>query len=102
MDASEQLLLLEVENIKCGGCAQHIKNTLCSIDGVEMVAIEVELGLVKTTLKEGVDVAALQQKVQQKLLEKGYPVVGTVEGLKAVGVKAKSFVSCAIGQMSKN
>jgi len=102
MDASEQLVLLEVENIKCGGCAQHITNTLCSMNEVESVAIDIESGLVKATLEKGGDVVAIQQRVQQKLLEKGYPVVGTIEGLKAVGVKAKSFVSCAIGQMSKN
>ncbi len=101
MDASESHILLEVENIKCGGCAQHIENSLRLIEGVESISIDVESGLVSTTLSAGVDALVLQPVVQQKLLEKGYPVVGTVEGLKAVGVKAKSFVSCAIGQMSK-
>ena len=101
MEALVQPILIEVENIKCGGCAQHIKSSLCLIDGVESVSVDVESGLVSITPATEADAVALQPVVQQKLLEKGYPVVGSVEGLKAVGVKAKSFVSCAIGQMSK-
>jgi copper chaperone len=91
---------VRVENIKCGGCAQHIKDSLGLIDGVKTIVVDIESGFVKVAFERTVDAIKLQQQIQQKLLNKGYPEVGSVEGMKAVRVKAKSFVSCAIGKMS--
>lgn len=36
----------------------------------------------------------------EKLRELGYPLVDTEEGLKAVALKAKSYLSCAIGKLT--
>ncbi len=101
MSEFELQFSIRVENIKCGGCAQHIKDSLNLMDGVKSVSIDIESGLVNVDFEGAENSVKLQQKIQQKLLDKGYPEVGSVEGMKAVGVKAKSFVSCAIGKMSK-
>jgi len=96
-------VVIKVENIKCGGCANHIQKTLSAIKGVESVEVAVEEGEVTvkfTSQVEGVEQAELQQRLRAELLSKGYPEVGTVEGLKAAGAKAKSFVSCAVGKMT--
>ena len=37
--------------------------------------------------------------IAMSLARMGYPVVGSVEGMKAAAAKAKSFVSCAIGRI---
>ncbi len=95
------MLSIQVENIKCGGCAHQIQTSLLSIDGVDDVWVNVENGTVSVQLKDSVDSQLLQEHICSVLLSKGYPEVGTVEGLEAMGVKAKSFVSCAIGKLSK-
>ena len=91
---------ISVENIKCGGCANGIKQALMSLDGVENVAVDVEAGLVSCDFSvEEQDKVVLSQ-IKQKLHSMGYPEVGSVAGLKAAGAKAKSYVSCAVGKMT--
>ncbi len=96
-------VVIKVENIKCGGCANHIKKTLNTMKGVESVEVAIEEGevIIKFSSQiEPTEYMELQQRVRAELLSKGYPEVGTVEGLKAAGIKAKSFVSCAVGKMT--
>lgn len=88
---------IDVENIKCGGCAHSIVSKLSALDGVDSVEVDVENGRVKFSAE-----AALMDQVKVVLLGLGYPETGSVEGIKAVGAKAKSFVSCAIGKVSKD
>jgi len=85
---------IEVENIKCAGCASTIKNKLSLLDGVDSVAVAIEEGVVSL---EGD--ASRRQQVSAELLRLGYPEKGTAEGIRAAAAKAKSFVSCAIGRM---
>ncbi|CAM1356631.1 MULTISPECIES: heavy-metal-associated domain-containing protein [Tenacibaculum] len=82
-----------IENLKCGGCAATIKKGLLEIDGVDTVTVDVEKSLiaVNTPLEN-------LQKVKEKLSKLGYPEVGDKN---TVLHKAKSFVSCATGKMSK-
>lgn len=87
---------INVENIKCGGCAHSIVSKLSAINGVESVQVDVEKGRVNFQAD-----TALVDQVKALLLSLGYPETGSIEGLKAVGAKAKSFVSCAIGKISK-
>jgi len=94
-------LLIAVENIKCSGCANNIKQTLQAVAGVEGVVVDVELGEVRVSYSSSVESGVLESAIKSKLLSMGYPEVGSVEGLKAAGAKAKSFVSCAIGKMSE-
>ena len=87
--------IVDVENIKCGGCANTIESKLGKLDSVTQVSVDVEQGLV--TVEADDDSRA---QLVETLLASGYPEKGTAEGLKAVKAKAKSFVSCAIGKMS--
>lgn len=88
--------VVEVENIKCGGCANSILSKLNTIKGVDQVNVSIELGEVSFV---GSDES--KQAVEMMLHSLGYPVKGSVSGLSSVGAKAKSFVSCAIGKVSK-
>lgn len=87
---------LNVENIKCGGCANTIQRRLSEIDGVESVIVDVEQGAVTVNSDE-----ELRPLVTENLKKLGYPISGSVEGMGSVKAKAKSFVSCAIGRMEK-
>ena len=89
------MISIEIENLKCGGCAQTITNGLLKIEGVETVSIDndTDTDTVNYTGSEGV-----KQAVVEKLLKMGYPEKGTVSGLEAGVATAKSFVSCAIGK----
>ena len=82
---------IEIENLKCGGCAATIKKGLLAIDNVNEVEVDVENSIVsviseKNTLEE----------IKQKLSKLGYPDVGDRN---TVLHKAKSFVSCAVGRI---
>jgi len=88
---------IQVENIKCGGCASTIKNRLADLSVVDAVSVEIESGMVIVEGDEN-----NRDQVAALLLKLGYPESGTAEGLKAAAAKAKSFVSCAIGRMEKD
>ena len=90
-------LSIQVENIKCGGCANSIKKGLMDEAGVSMVEINVEHGMVSID-GENLD----RDAIAAHLLKMGYPESGSVEGIKAATAKAKSFVSCAIGKVSSD
>ena len=83
---------IEIENLKCGGCAATIKKGLLSIEGIEDVAINIEDSLVSVNTTED----GLITTVKEKLSKLGYPEVGDKN---TVLHKAKSFVSCAVGRI---
>ncbi|WNH07688.1 heavy-metal-associated domain-containing protein [Thalassobellus suaedae] len=84
----------EIQNFKCNGCATTILNKLTNIDGIDKVSVETEISTVTFFYKN--DSNILEAK---NLLNKiGYPVVGERN---ALTTKAKSFVSCTIGKMTK-
>jgi copper chaperone len=86
---------IEVENIKCGGCASTIINKLGNADGVQDVGVDVESGMVT------IDGDASRREQYAGILASiGYPEAGTVQGLGSAGAKAKSFVSCAVGRLN--
>lgn len=87
---------LDVDNIKCGGCAYSIESKLSALDGVSEVAVDVEQGQVTFSSEN-----ELIDQVRLQLKSMGYHEVGSLKGLGAAGSKAKSFVSCAIGKMTK-
>jgi copper chaperone len=84
---------IDVENIKCGGCAGSIVSGLKALDGVATVNVDVEHGRVMVAAED-----ALRPQVSEKLKQLGYPEVGTTAGLAAAKARAKSFVSCAVGR----
>lgn len=86
---------LEVENIKCGGCANSIRKGLLDIEGLESVEVDIESGAIEI----GTTDDAIRLMVIEKLAAMGYPERGSVHGLQSAGAKARSFVSCAVGRM---
>jgi copper chaperone len=84
---------IKVENIKCGGCMNSIKNALLKIANVQEVSIdkETETILINSSLPFERDGVILQ------LSKMGYPEKGNNNLL----LKAKSFVSCAIGNLTE-
>lgn len=82
---------IQIENLKCGGCAATIKKGILTINGVSDVAVDIENSMV-TINSENADIA----EIKTKLSKLGYPEVG---GKNTVLHKAKSFVSCAVGRM---
>lgn len=80
-----------VENIKCGGCVNSIQTTLQKIEAVEKVAVDIENGTIIITGNPN------REDILKKLNEMGYPEIGHNTIVK----KAKSYVSCAIGKMTK-
>ena len=86
--------VIEVENIKCDGCASSIRSGLIEKELVQTVDVDIERGEVRV---EGNP--ERRDQVTIALAKMGYPEVGSVEGLKATAAKAKSFVSCAIGRI---
>ena len=83
---------IEIQNLKCGGCANSIKKGLSKIDSVASVEVNVEDSLVEIEANE-----AVENALKEELARLGYPALGESNPL---GSKAKSFVSCAVGRMS--
>ena len=88
-------LQIEIENLKCGGCERSILHGVGAIEGVTAVTVDREHQVVNVVAD-----ASLRSAVIDKLRAMGYPEKGSVSGLTAGLVNAKSFVSCAIGRMS--
>ena len=86
---------VDVENIKCGGCAGSIVSGLKALEGVAAVHVDVARGRVTVEGDE-----ALRPVVCTHLQRLGYPEVGSTAGLASARAKAKSFVSCAVGRFS--
>ncbi len=92
MTASMQI---EIENLKCVGCARSILKGLAELPGISAVEVVHDEQLVKFVGDE-----ASRAQVADKLRSMGYPEKGSLEGLSAGVATAKSFVSCAIGRKS--
>jgi len=86
---------INVENIKCGGCASTIRSRLEAMDNVSKIDVDIAEGIVSVDAAEDT-----REAVTARLLKLGYPESGTAEGIAAVKARAKSFVSCAVGRIS--
>ena len=64
-------LELQLENVKCGGCANAIREGLLTLNGIHQVEVEIESGTV-TISGEGYN----HKDIHSKLNELGYPVKG--------------------------
>lgn len=78
-----------VENIKCGGCANSISTRINKIIGVQKVDVNIEDQAII------VDGDFDELEITSTLASMGYPRIGENDFIK----KAKSYVSCAIGRM---
>ncbi|HYX63525.1 MAG TPA: heavy-metal-associated domain-containing protein [Burkholderiales bacterium] len=88
-------LRLDVENVKCRGCARSIEKALTADSRITRVTVTPEHDLVLIEASEDV-----RAEAAAALARIGYPEKGSVEGMKAAAAAAKSFVSCAIGRLS--
>lgn len=89
-------LKLYVENIKCGGCANTITKSLAELKLSEIVITP------ETSVVEFINPHDEKKvlEVLKKLKNLGYPLIETEEGLNAALLKAKSYLSCALGKFS--
>jgi len=83
---------LEIQNLKCGGCANTIIKKLSILKGIQNVIVDNDLNLVSFDYENENTFLA----TQELLAKLGYPVIGKKN---AITTKAKSFVSCAVGRM---
>ncbi|WP_304145244.1 heavy-metal-associated domain-containing protein [Mesoflavibacter zeaxanthinifaciens] len=83
-----------VQNLKCGGCANTISTKLSEIETISNIQVDVEESKVTFNVSNSEDAI----EVKQMLKSLGYPSIEDENGLVS---KAKSFVSCATGKLSK-
>ena len=84
---------IEIENLKCHGCASTIKKGLMKFNEIKDVNIDIEKSIIEISFdgeEENIE------KYKNKLSALGYPVVGNNNAISVV----KSYVSCAIGRVS--
>lgn len=84
---------LEIQNLKCGGCASTIINRLSHLASIHNIKIDNDQNIISFSHESKSNL----EEVKALLLKLGYPVVGEKN---AVSTKAKSFVSCAIGRIN--
>jgi copper chaperone CopZ len=87
-------LIIEVENLKCGGCETTLHNALIKLNGIHDVKIDIDNSMV--SLEYVGNKEAKEKTIEKKLAQIGYPKRGTGNNFQ----KAKSYVSCAIGKIS--
>ena len=85
-------------NIKCGGCANTVKESLKKEFGEVEVDLEKEPRVVTVEINN----EEHEQLFRKKMRALGYPMNDENLGVfTATGLKAKSFVSCAVGKMNQ-
>lgn len=88
---------IKVDNLKCGGCASTITKQIKAMEGITEVNVLPDEGEVDITYTEQADL----NKVKQKLHDLGYPESGTAEGFDKISSNIKSYMSCAVGRLTK-
>ncbi|MBP9848737.1 MAG: heavy-metal-associated domain-containing protein [Flavobacterium sp.] len=84
---------INIQNLKCGGCANTITKNLAQLEAITEVTVNVE----ESSVSFAYPTEERLMEVKEKLKILGYPEDGEANNL---GSKAKSYVSCAIGKMS--
>ena len=85
---------LEIQNLKCGGCAHTIINKLNELERIADIEVNNDNNSVTFNYTTEQDL----ERVNNLLSKLGYPIVGDSNTLTK---KAKSFVSCAVGRINK-
>ncbi|EHP30505.1 hypothetical protein SMGD1_1982 [Sulfurimonas gotlandica GD1] len=85
-------------NIKCAGCANTVMQSLKEEFGEVEVDLEQEPRVVTLEIKD----EEHEKLFRKKMRGLGYPMDDEILGtFRATGLKAKSFVSCAVGKMNQ-
>ncbi len=82
-----------IQNLKCGGCANTVRKGLEGIAGISDVMVDNEASSVTFNYESLKDFS----NAHEKLIGLGYPFE---DDDNSIITKAKSYVSCAIGRMS--
>ncbi|MBU3013587.1 heavy-metal-associated domain-containing protein [Poseidonibacter lekithochrous] len=86
----------EVENVKCGGCANTLISSLKEEFGEVSVDLDVHPRKITLDLEN-----EKKDSLKLKLRALGYPLSSDeLSGLQKATTTAKSFVSCAIGKVN--
>lgn len=85
---------IDIENLKCYGCANTITRSLSRTEGVTDVIVDHESNTVSITYAGTTDRREEFAAILKKL---GYPE----KGHNNTGSAVKSYVSCAIGRIKK-
>ncbi len=86
----------EVENVKCGGCANTLITSLKGEFGEVLVDLDVHPRKITLDIED-----EKKEVLKLKLRALGYPLsTDELSGLQKATTTAKSFVSCAIGKMN--
>ena len=85
--------IIEIDNLKCGGCEHTVNKAVESFEGVESVQTSSEEGTVRFSYED----EEVIERIKNKLSSLGYPPAGSSSTLQ----KAVSFVSCAKGRITK-
>ncbi len=83
--------IIEIENLKCGGCKASVEKGVKKIGSV--TAVEVDLDT--STVSVSHDGTLKRQILLDTLGNMGYPEKGTGTTIQ----KVKSYVSCAVGRL---
>lgn len=86
--------LIEIENLKCHGCANTIKKSFTKMNGITKVEV---LFNPESVLIEFDEKIITRNDIVQTLSKLGYPEKGNNSLIKNM----KSYVSCAIGRINK-
>jgi copper chaperone CopZ len=82
-----------IQNLKCGGCASTITKNISEIENVSMVEVNIEESSITFDAENNGP-----EDVKNKLASLGYPLE---DELNSTLSKAKSYVSCMVGKMTK-
>lgn len=86
----------EVQNVKCGGCANTLISSLKEDFGNVEVDLDVNPRKITLELEDN-----QEEELKLKLRSLGYPLVGDeLSGFDKAAATAKSFVSCAVGKFN--
>ncbi len=86
-----------VANIRCEGCANSIKKALSPHFEYVEVDLTKEPRIVTVELEKESD----EEKFKEILISLGYPLVDEeLSKSTEIGLKAKSFISCAVGKFT--
>ena len=84
----------EIQNLKCGGCANTIINRLNDLEQISSTEVNNDNNSVTFNYSSDTNL----DQATNLLSKLGYPIIGESNPLTK---KAKSFVSCAVGRMNK-
>jgi len=84
----------QVQNLKCGGCVKTISSKLSKIKEINDVIVEKDSSSVSFDHQSADDASLVKEALKQM----GYPTIDDENGFVD---KAKSFVSCASGKISR-